>query len=129
MGVLLPCVNWPTLLHAWQGRVCAWRSVGLCSPPPHPPPPRTLCMCQLWDFATGKLLAEFKGHAGHAVSGLQFHPHEFVLASSSADRTVRLWDLETWQPLGAVGPEAQPMRGLAFHPGGGHLLAASQVGV
>jgi WD40 repeat protein len=26
----------------------------------------------------------------------RFHPHEFMLATASADRTARLWDLENW---------------------------------
>ena len=25
-----------------------------------------------------------------------FHPREFLLATASADRSARLWDLETW---------------------------------
>ena len=56
---------------------------------------------------------EFR-HEG-AVTGIEFHPHEFILATSSADKTVKLWDLETFAPIESLGPEATGVRGIAFH--------------
>lgn len=60
---------------------------------------------RLWDVTAGKMLQRFTLHEG-AVTGLHFHPSEYLLGSSSADRTVRLWDLETMSQAEFLGPEA-----------------------
>ena len=38
-----------------------------------------------------------------AIAALAIHPAEFLLASASTDRTMRLWDLETFQPVCQAG--------------------------
>lgn len=53
-------------------------------------------MNQLWDLRAGRQLREFSEHRGPATT-VEFHPHEFLLASGSADRTVHFWDLESFQ--------------------------------
>ena len=40
---------------------------------------------QIWDLTAGKLLRDLKLHKG-AVNAVEFHPHELLLASGSADR-------------------------------------------
>ncbi|KAG5852379.1 hypothetical protein ANANG_G00061770 [Anguilla anguilla] len=51
----------------------------------------------LWSLQTGRLLEVLAGHEG-PVSCLSFSPVRSVLASTSWDRTVRLWDmLDSWQ--------------------------------
>ena len=52
----------------------------------------------------GKLLHEFTLHTS-AITALAIHPCEFLMASASADRTVRLWDLETFEPVCCTGLE------------------------
>ncbi|GJZ09661.1 phospholipase D gamma 1-like protein [Tanacetum coccineum] len=59
---------------------------------------------QLWDLTAGKLLHEFKYHQGQ-VQCIDFHPHEFLMATGSADKTVKFWDLETLKLMGYAGPE------------------------
>ena len=39
-----------------------------------------LCSSQLWDLTAGKLMHDFKYHDGQ-VQCLDFHPHEFLLAT------------------------------------------------
>jgi WD40 repeat protein len=52
---------------------------------------------QLWDLATGRLLARLRGHEG-LVMCLAFSPNGKSLASGSFDRTVRLWDVTRFRP-------------------------------
>ena len=70
---------------------------------------------------------EFR-HEG-AVTGIEFHPHEFILATSSADKTVKLWDLETFAPIESLGPEATGVRGIAFHGEGRQARRAAVPGL
>uniref|UniRef100_A0A8C9TWP7 PWP2 small subunit processome component n=1 Tax=Scleropages formosus TaxID=113540 RepID=A0A8C9TWP7_SCLFO len=51
----------------------------------------------IWSMQTGRLLEVLAGHEG-PVSGLSFNPVRSILASSSWDRTVKLWDMaDSWQ--------------------------------
>lgn len=38
------------------------------------------CLLKVWDLTAGKLLHEFKSHEGQ-IQSLDFHPHEFLLAT------------------------------------------------
>ncbi|KAK3004770.1 hypothetical protein RJ639_018305 [Escallonia herrerae] len=75
----------------------------------------------LWDLTAGKLLHEFKCHEGQ-IQCIDFHPHEFLLATGSADRTVKFWDLETFELIGSAGPETTGVRCMTFNPDGRTLL-------
>lgn len=46
-----------------------------------------------WDLGTGKPLLRLEGHTAQ-VNSLDLHPTKPILASSSEDSTVRLWDIE-----------------------------------
>ncbi|KAL5185863.1 Katanin p80 WD40 repeat-containing subunit B1 [Glycine soja] len=78
-------------------------------------------MYPLWDLTAGKLLHDFKCHEGQ-VQCIDFHPNEFLLATGSADRTVKFWDLETFELIGSAGPETTGVRSLTFSPDGRTLL-------
>lgn len=58
---------------------------------------------QVWDLTAGKLLHEFRHE--DAITAVEYHPSEFILATSSADRTVKWWDLETSELIDSAGPE------------------------
>ncbi|KAG8382626.1 hypothetical protein BUALT_Bualt05G0097000 [Buddleja alternifolia] len=94
---------------------------------------------KLWDLTAGKLLHEFKSHEGQ-IQCIDFHPHEFLLATAlasdydlwfhlgfgwtecSADKTVKFWDLETFEQIGSAGPESTGVRCMTFNPDGRTLL-------
>src|SRR5262249_53691910 len=47
---------------------------------------------RLWSVANGRLLHAMEGHSNQ-VESLAFSPNGKLLASSSLDRTIRLWDV------------------------------------
>lgn len=67
------------------------------------------------------------GHRG-AITSLDFHPDEFLLASGSADGTVRFWDLETLKVVSTTEAEARApaVLGTSFTPDGRALLVATK---
>ncbi|VDO89606.1 unnamed protein product, partial [Schistosoma mattheei] len=74
---------------------------------------------KLWDLSAGRQLAELVGHTGPVVA-VTFHPTVLLLATASADHTVRLYDLENFTQVAVTGPElnATNVRRIAFHPDG-----------
>ena len=63
----------------------------------------------MWDLTAGKLLNDFKLHTG-PVNTVEFHPNEFLLASGSSDRTVKFWDLESFQLVSSTDGDSTPVR-------------------
>ena len=53
---------------------------------------------------SGRLIRELRGHRSQLV-GLAFTPDGRTLASSAADRTLRLWHTATWRALGTIDDE------------------------
>lgn len=86
------------------------------------------CIHQLWDLRTGKLLHNFGDHMAR-ITGIQYHPKECMLATSSTDRTMRLWDLDTFHSIDVLGPEISPVRSIAFTPDEESLAVAVSEGV
>ncbi|MFK8185277.1 MAG: caspase family protein [Phormidesmis sp.] len=58
----------------------------------------------IWDSQTGKQLKQLRGH-DNTVWSVQFSPNNNnLLASSSYDRTVRLWDIRDIEQAQQIGP-------------------------
>ncbi len=88
----------------------------------------TYLFFQIWDLRAGKLMTEFADHGG-PVHDVEFHPHEFLLASASRyfelndliimfeilfgffrDRSVKFWDLESFQLVSTSDKDTGPVR-------------------
>lgn len=134
MGGIVPPA-WPALAPSFSRSPCHVvlepNCVGLLhqvgyqvSPPPHV---LALWLAQIWDLTAGKMITDINQHT-HPITGLEFHPNEFLLGSSSMDRSIKFWDLETFDLVDTAGPDALPARAIHFTPDGSHLLAAQQVG-
>jgi hypothetical protein len=76
---------------------------------------------KIWDIRTGEELASFAGHEVH-VNALTFSPDGKLLATASADHTVKLWDTAAWKPVATL-EHADGVNSVAFAPDG-NLLAA-----
>ncbi|KAF4525970.1 hypothetical protein B566_EDAN000761 [Ephemera danica] len=85
----------------------------------------TLPCLQLWDLRAGKCLVQFSEHS-NSVLAVQYHPHEFLLASGSSDRTSNFWDLESFSLASSSDRDAGPVRCIGFSAPGDCLFAASQ---
>eukprot|EP00955_Chlamydomonas_euryale_P025172 264972-Chlamydomonas_euryale.AAC.8 len=71
--------------------------------------------------------------AGHSsdVTGVTWHPNCHYVATSSDDRTVRLWDVAAGSAvrlLGGFRAGAAPTGAMAFSPDGRHLAAGADDG-
>jgi len=64
---------------------------------------------KLWDIRAGRLLKEFTDHEGPATA-VEFHPNEFLLASSSSDSSVNFWDLENFQLVSTTDRDCGAIR-------------------
>jgi WD40 repeat protein len=75
------------------------------------------------DAMTMKEEATLEGH-GDVVTCLVFHPKTAHLASGSADKTVRIWDLDKRESVSSTR-NAEPLRALAILPDGTRFAAIS----
>lgn len=78
----------------------------------------------VWSMKTGKLLDVLSGHEG-PVHGLMFSPTNAILASSSWDKSVRLWDI--FQGKGAVEtfPHTHDVLTVVYRPDGKQLACST----
>jgi WD40 repeat protein len=71
-----------------------------------------------------RLTRTLTGHKG-ALWGVAFNPDGTLLATTSSDKTTRLWDVGTGQPARTLTGHEAAVFGVAFSPEGGLLATAS----
>ncbi|KAJ6826880.1 periodic tryptophan protein 2-like protein [Iris pallida] len=78
----------------------------------------------VWSMKTGRLLDILSGHGG-PVHGLVFAPTAAILASSSWDKTVRLWDV--FEGKGAVEtfPHTHDVLTVVYRPDGKQIASST----
>src|SRR5258708_3044168 len=64
-----------------------------------------------------------RGHTG-LIAQIAWSPNGSLLASASGDRTIRLWDIQSAQPLSTLRGHADRVYSVAWSPDG-HLLASA----
>jgi WD40 repeat protein len=82
-------------------------------------------LIQVADGSEGSVLT---GHE-NAVTAVAYAPDGKLLASGSADRSVRLWDPVQEQPLAILRGHGSPVQCIAFTPDGRTLASAGTDGV
>lgn len=78
----------------------------------------------VWSMKTGRLLEMLAGHEA-PVSGLAFHPARAMLASSSWDNTVRVWDIFEKKATRETLEFGSDVLALAFRPDGRELASST----
>ncbi|KAM1714573.1 hypothetical protein ACFX11_025413 [Malus domestica] len=78
----------------------------------------------VWSMKTGRLLDILSGHEG-PVHGLMFSPTNAILASSSWDRTVRLWDVFDGKGAVETFTHTHDVLTLVYRPDGKQLASST----
>lgn len=78
----------------------------------------------VWSMRTGRLLDVLSGHEA-PVHGLVFSPTNAVLASSSWDKTVRLWDVFDGKGAVETWPHTHDVLTVVFRPDGKQLACST----
>jgi WD40 repeat protein len=81
----------------------------------------------LFDARTGARLGSFKGHADW-VNNLAFSPNGRLLATGSTDRTVRVWNVQTFRAVATIENQSFVGSPVVFTSDGRFLLTVNDAG-
>ena len=79
---------------------------------------------KLWELNTGQCLSTLKEHTNR-IRSVAFHPHDQILASGSADGTVKLWNVIAGECLKTLRGHTKQVCSVAFSPDGQTLASGS----
>jgi WD40 repeat protein len=82
---------------------------------------------QVWDAATGQLIAKLAGHNGEVRMAV-FSPEGQRVATASSDRSARVWNVATGQPIAKLEGHLSDVNTAAFSPDGQRVVTASRDG-
>ena len=82
----------------------------------------------LWDRCRGRELATFSGH-NWIVTGTAFSPDGKLIASSSVDGSVRIWDPASQKCVETITTSNGPVMSVGFTPDGKSLMLGGVSGV
>ncbi|MEP7287301.1 MAG: WD40 repeat domain-containing protein [Chloroflexota bacterium] len=86
---------------------------------------------QIWDTTTNnpskQLVKTLEGHSGGVVT-VAWKPASKILASSSQDTTIRIWDIETGLTLYTLTEHKYPIASVKWSPDGNFLASADDDG-
>jgi WD40 repeat protein len=85
---------------------------------------------RLWDI--GKIgqreeLSTLRGHRG-AVTTVSFHPSAPIIASSSVDKSIIIWDIGSTRLLKRLDDQGNDISAVAFSPDGHHVASVNKTG-
>jgi len=86
-------------------------------------------MVWVWEMATLKPVATFKGFLLGSHSVAFSRDGRRLAAGSNRREAVKLWDVETWQEVLTLSGEGSRFGGLNFSPDGRYLLAIDDAGL
>lgn len=72
---------------------------------------------RLWDMASGRNIANFKGHTAYILC-VAFSPDGKMLASGSNDTTVRIWHVPSGEFIAKLTEHTRPVYSVIFSPDG-----------
>src|SRR5206468_9616080 len=80
-----------------------------------------------WDLTNNQVERQFAGHTA-PVTAVAVSGNGQLLASGSADKTVRIWDVATGKEKIVLSAHTGTVSSLSLHPNGQQLLSASEDG-
>jgi WD40 repeat protein len=80
---------------------------------------------KVWDATTGKLRLTSKGRHEDCINALSFTPDGRWIASASADRTIKLWEVDTGEEWRTLTGHVDKVNDITFNRDGRWLASAS----
>ena len=78
----------------------------------------------IWNLADGSRAGALTGHT-QAVNAVAFSPDNSRIASASADNSLKVWSVNTRQPILTLLGHTDEVSGVRFSPDGSRLISAS----